>query len=263
MEKEAFTRLTPYPALNEFLFIAAETIASILGDRMIGFYLTGSLTYNDFVPGRSDIDLLVVVENPLSKNDLNQIEQFHKDVERRFPQWKERIECSYLPVDQLKCVAPPETPRPYFGGGRFYAQANYGNEWIINQYFLYKYGTALVGPEFKTLSAPIDINDVRKACVADLFTEWMPKANDPEWLENSHYQSYLVLNLCRILHTIIRREATSKTASARWVQTKFPKWTGLVTNAMDWKYDAKMDEKEKVIEFLRFSIEKVMRLEIS
>ncbi|HZY35550.1 MAG TPA: nucleotidyltransferase domain-containing protein [Mucilaginibacter sp.] len=257
MEKEAFTRLTPYPAINELLFISAEAIAGILGNKVIGFYLTGSLTYNDFVPGRSDIDLLVVVREALSKEEIKKVEFFHFDLESRFPNWREKIECSYLPVMQLKNILPPEKPRPYFGGGKFYAEAPYGNEWIINQYFLYKYGIALTGPEFKTLCRPIDINDVQKACVADLFIEWQPKANDRKWLENSHYQSYLVLNICRILYVIFCAEAASKTVSARWVQCEFPEWSRLIGIALDWKYCMRMNEKEIAIEFLRFAIDKV------
>ena len=257
MDREAFIRLTPYLDINELLFSAANVIRDILGDNIIGFYLTGSLTYNDFVPWRSDIDLLVVVKDPLSKEDINQVEQLHMDIERCYPQWAERIECSYLPVAQLKNILPPKAPRPYMGGGKFYAEAPYGNEWIINQYFLYKYGIALIGPDFKTLAAQVNINDVQKASIKDLFMEWTPKLNDPEWLENSHYQSYLVLNLCRILYTVICGDAASKTISAKWVQAEYPEWVGLVKIAMDWKYDVKMDEKEKVIEFLRFTIDKI------
>jgi len=257
MDREVFNGLTPYRDINELFFFAADAIRDILEDNIIGFYLTGSLTYNDFVPGRSDIDLLVVVRNPLSKEEINQVEQFHLDIERRYPQWAERIECSYLPVAELQNVLPPKTARPYMGGGKFYAEAPYGNEWIINQYFLYNYGIALIGPEFKTLAGQVNINDVQKASAADLFTEWMPKINDPDWLVNSHYQSYLVLNLCRILYTVICGIAASKTISAKWVQTEYPEWVGLVTIAMDWKYDVKMDEKEKVIEFLWFTIDKV------
>ena len=144
------------------------------------------------------------------------------------------------------------------GGGVFYAEAPYGNEWIINQWFLYKYAVALIGPDFKTLTGPVNIDDVRKACIADLFTEWAPKINDPEWLENSHNQSYLVLNLCRILYTVICSDAVSKTIAAKWVQTEYPEWSGLVTIAMEWKYDVKMNEKEKAIEFLRFVLDKLV-----
>jgi len=262
MDREVFNSLTPHLDINELLLFAANVINDILRDNVIGFYLTGSLTYNDFVPGRSDIDLLVVVKNPLSKEDINQVEQFHLDVERCYPQWAERIEYSYLPHAQLKNILPPKTPRPYIGGGKFYAEAPYGNEWIINQFFLYKYGIALIGPDFKTLAAQVNINDVRKASIKDLFTEWAPKINDPEWLENSHYQSYLVLNLCRILYTIICGDAASKTISAKWVQAEYPEWAGLVKIAMDWKYDIKMDQKEKAIEFLWFTINKVKNREL-
>lgn len=261
MERKAFTGLTPYRDINELLFFADQAISDILKDNIIGFYLTGSLTYNDFVPGRSDIDLLVVVRNPLSKENINRVEQFHLNIERRYSQWAERIECSYLPVGELKDIIPPKTPRPYFGGGKFYPEAPYGNEWIINKYFLYNYGIALLGPDFKTLAGPVNINDLRKASAKDLFTEWVPKINDPEWLENSHYQSYLVLNLCRILYTLIYGDAASKTISAKWVQTEYPEWAGLIEIAMHWQYDVKMDEKEKVIEFTRFTIDKVKNCE--
>jgi hypothetical protein len=257
MTGTTFTGLTPYRGVNELLFAASEALAAILGDAMIGFYLTGSLTYDDFIPGRSDIDLLVVVRAPLATKAIKKIEYFHFDLERRFPAWRERMECSYLPVAELKKIIPPEMPRPYMGGGRFYAEANYGNEWIINQYFLYKYGITLAGAEFKTISNPIHINDVKRACVADLNTEWEAKADDHEWLENSHYQSYLVLNLCRILHTVVVGDAVSKTFSALWVQRKFPEWSGLVQTAMDWEYGKKMNRKELAIEFLRFVIKNV------
>jgi hypothetical protein len=34
--------------------------------------------------------------------------------------------------------------------------------------------------------------------------------DDREWRSNSHYQSYLVLNLCRILHPVIHCEPGPK-----------------------------------------------------
>jgi len=261
MDCEAFEKLTPYADINALLFFAAESVNAILRHNIIGFYLTGSLTYHDFVPGRSDIDLLVVISNPLSKKEINQVEQLHLGIESHYPQWAERIECSYLPVAQLKNVLPPKAPRPYMGGGKFYAEAPYGNEWIINQYFLYNYGIELIGPDFKTLVGPVNINDVRKACIEDLFTEWAPKINEPEWLENSHYQSYLVLNLCRILYTVICGYAVSKTNAAKWVQNTYPEWLGLIKICLDWKYDVKMHEKEKVIEFVGFVIDKINNVE--
>jgi Aminoglycoside adenylyltransferase, C-terminal domain len=91
-----------------------------------------------------------------------------------------------------------------------YAEAPAVNEWIINHYLLSRHGIALEGPDVNELIPPIDIQNVRQASARDLFQEWVPKIYDSAWLSNSHYQSYLVLNLCRILHTVIQGEPRSK-----------------------------------------------------
>jgi predicted nucleotidyltransferase len=36
----------------------------VLGEAVAGVILHGSLTLDDYVPGRSDVDLLVVVDDP-------------------------------------------------------------------------------------------------------------------------------------------------------------------------------------------------------
>jgi hypothetical protein len=43
----------------------ARACAGALGEAVAGVILHGSLTLDDYVPGRSDIDLLVVVDDPL------------------------------------------------------------------------------------------------------------------------------------------------------------------------------------------------------
>ena len=118
---------------------------------------------------------------------------------------------------------------------------------------LYKHGIPLLGPDFKTLVKPIDIEDVRAACIRDLFEEWEPKMTDPTYLNNSHYQSYVVLNLCRILYTVVCHSTATKKASASWVKSEFdPQWTPLIQTAENWSYGKEMNLKEKVIEFIQF-----------
>ena len=118
----------------------------------------------------------------------------------------------------LKNILPPKESRPYYNNEIFYDEAPYGNEWIINNYLLYKHAIPLIGPDFKTLTNPIDIIEVQKACIRDLFQEWEPKIIDVEWLDNSHYQSYLVMNLCRILYTVSCGTTGTKKVSAAWVK---------------------------------------------
>src|SRR5262249_1600091 len=152
---------------------------------------------------------------------------------------------------------PPEQPRPYYGEGTFYPEAQYGNEWIINLYLLYEHGIALIGPDFKELVNPISIVEVQKACIRDLFREWEPKITDPSWLENSHYQSYIVLNLCRILYTVIVGSTASKKVSARWVRSEYTEWNDLIQTAENWGYGVEMNRRAEAMAFIRFVIGKI------
>ncbi len=248
----------PKNDVNEVLHALKEGAIRILGKNLVGFYLTGSLSYGDFNPKSSDIDLLTVLNKPASQEALQALKQLHLQVEENHKKWAKRIECSYIPLDMLHSVQTPETARPYIGEGIFYAEAPYGNEWIINQYLLYKHGIPLIGPDFKTLVKPIDILDVREACIRDLFEEWQPKMNDPTFLNNSHYQSYIVLNLCRILYTVICHSTASKKACAAWVKSEFgPDWDNLIQTAENWHYGIEMNLQKETIEFIKFVVNQV------
>jgi Domain of unknown function (DUF4111) len=93
--------------------------------------------------------------------------------------------------------------------------------------------------------------------VKDLFQEWVPKIDDPAWLANSHYQSYLVLNLCRILHTAIRGAPVSKLVAGQWTKATYPEWADLIEEAERWTYGDEMKRREDTVAFIRFAIEKV------
>ena len=248
---------TPYPSINGALCDWVEGVKSLLGNKIVGLYLSGSLAYGDFVPERSDVDLQAVVRSPLTKEELRSVEQLHKKIEERFAEWANRIECSYVPLELMRELTPPATARPWWGFGTFYAEAPAGNEWIINHYLLSKHGIALEGPAFTELVPPIHIDSVRRASARDLFQEWVPKIDDAEWLANSHYQSYLVLNLCRILRTVISGEPASKKVAGEWAKSTYPEWKSLIEEAERWAYGDAMNRQVDTVAFLRFALERV------
>jgi len=249
--------VTQYPAINSVLTEWAEGLKRLLGKKIVGLYLSGSLAYGDFVPERSDIDLQAVVRSPLTEDELRSVEELHQRMEERHPQWADRIECSYVSLDLMRELTQPATPRPWWGFGTFYAEAPAGNEWIINHYLLSKHGIALEGPDFNELIPPIGIHLVRQASAKDLFQEWVPKADDGVWLSNSHYQSYLVLNLCRILHTVIHGQPGSKKVAARWAKATYPQWNNLIEEAERWAYGGEMKRQADAVAFLRFVVARV------
>ena len=96
-----------------------------------------------------------------------------------------------------------------------------------------------------------------KVFFGNLFQEWEPKLRDLDWLKNSHYQSYLILNLCRILYTVLHGEAGSKKISATWAKRNFADWSEIIDAAQKWQYGQTMNREEEAIQFLSFAIQKV------
>lgn len=60
---------TPYQEINEVLLTISNGINHILDNNLIGLYLFGSLTYGDFNLDSSDIDLVTIVNKPLSPHE--------------------------------------------------------------------------------------------------------------------------------------------------------------------------------------------------
>lgn len=250
---------TPYGDVNALLADWVAGADRALGRARVGLYLTGSLSYRAFVPGRSDVDLLAVVERPLTARALAAVERLHENLDRRHPAWAGRTECAYLPQGLLGETLPPAMPRPWWGFGVLHPAAPYGNEWLIDNYLLYHHAVALRGPAFRTLLAPIDVAEVRRASAHDFVEEWLAKRGDRAYLADPHRQSYLVLTLCRVLYAVEGGRLGSKQAAAGWVKRAHPQWVGLVEEAERWAYGRAMARREEAIAFIRFAAEVVNR----
>lgn len=253
-------KLQLLPEIHSLLHDITVGVEEIFQEDFVGVYLFGSLTYGDFNTNRSDIDLVSIIKSPATNNQIKQLQALHNSLAQNYPLWSQRTESSYTPLDMLQSIKPPGS-RPYYGEGILYPAAEYGNEWVINLYLLYNFGKALAGPEFKSLMPPVDIKEVQKACIQDLYKEWEPKLLDTAWIENSHYQSYLVLNICRILNTVVNRSALSKKQSADWVKKQYPHWRELINSAEQWQYGQELHKKPLVLQFLKFVIDEVKKRE--
>ena len=249
MPSQGVVELTPHDDVNAILTVLTGRLCEILGDRLAGLYLTGSLTYGDFDRGSSDIDYLAVLERSLSPHERASLQELHLRIGERYPEWAARIEGSYITRDMLECVEPPEAPRPYVNGGAFWdPDPRYGNEWLVNLYAVRECGVALAGPEPNELIDPVRIEDVREASRRDLFGEWVPKLGDPAFFESSHHQAYATLTLCRILHRAENPDVVSKRIAADWVKRTCNKpWVvELIDRAERWQHGQKLDEADRV-----------------
>jgi predicted nucleotidyltransferase len=247
--------------INQFINKYINSLLNELENRIIGIYLFGSLTYGGFDKKRSDIDIVVITDKMFKEPEINILKDIHTNLYKYNSKWAKRFETSYTPLEMLKEKEPPIIPRPYYGGV-FYDEATYGNEWLINNYLLYKYGKALYGPKFaEILQYQIDIKDVQNSCAKDFHKEWEPKINDNEWLNNSHYQSYIILNCCRIVYTLSNGELANKNISSKWTKENNKQWETLITEAEEWNYEKTMERKEETSNFIKYVSEIVKRWE--
>ena len=60
-------------AALEYAERLAEICAQVLGRRLLSLILHGSLTFDDYVPGQSDIDLLAVIDQALSDSEVDSL----------------------------------------------------------------------------------------------------------------------------------------------------------------------------------------------
>jgi predicted nucleotidyltransferase len=74
-----------------------------------------------------------------------------------------------------------------------------------------------------------------------------------EWLINNYLQSYLVLNICRIIYTINKSEVANKQKSCDWVKNKYKEWEELINEAEVWEYNKIMDKENDTKRFIKFA----------
>lgn len=256
MDISKIKTLTPYQGINDVLVLLTQGTQEILGDNLVGLYLTGSLTYGDFNLESSDIDFLAVIKKEFSPEKLEEIKVMHKKIGQAFPKWSHRVEGSYITEAMLGEKETPKTQRPYVNEDNV-RLCEYGNEWTLNLYVLYERGIALYGPNPKNYFQPVSMEKVREASKKDLLEEWEPKLKDEAFFKNTHYKAYLILTLCRILHRANSTEVASKKIASTWVKKEYPQWKELIEVAENWKHGVEFDRAEETKEFIRFVIKQL------
>lgn len=244
-----------YAGVDGVLRLLTAGLDEVLGDQLVGLYLTGSLSYGGFDPGSSDIDLLALLERPITSDQRSSLRTLHEQIASEAPEWATRLEISYLPRHLLDSEEPPAEPRPYVNGGQLWEpDPVYGQEWTMNLLVLRRCGIALRGPVAAEVFPEVDNAAMRAASLRSLHEEWEPLLDDPRPLNDPHQQAYITLTLCRILHTAREDGVASKPDAAAGVKRTYPQWAELVRCAEAWQHGQPLQMTDEVLAFLRFVI---------
>lgn len=246
---------TPYDDVNRLLLLFLAKVQTVLREKLVGFYLYGSLALGDFDPASSDIDFLVVTTEELSGELLEHLRDMHASIASSGLRYAKRLEGSYIPRALLRRYDPHHARHPGIGVDWEFHVAQHGSNWIIERHILRERGVVVWGPSPRTLIDAIPPHELRQAVCEQVRDFWHAQLDGPEWLRPRDYQSFAVLTLCRALHTLSQGTVVSKPAAAAWArQALDPTWRPIIDRALIWRHQHEKDDLTETLVFLRYAV---------
>lgn len=228
MESKNNTIPTPYPELNIVVRDLVDSVQDILSTHFVGAYLQGSFAVGDF-DMHSDVDFIIVIQEAPSDAQIQALQVMHERIYGLAISWAQHLEGSYFPKEFLRHSAHCGQRLWYLDhGSRSLIQSDHCNT-IVVRWVVREHGITLAGPPPATLVDPIPVERLRKEIMATI-TGWGQEIiAHPDHFNNRFYQSFIVLNYCRMLHDLHTGFPGSKLAGAEWAKAHLDSsWKGLI-----------------------------------
>lgn len=215
-----------------------ELLGSALGGRAKGIYLTGSAVLGDWLPGRSDLDILTVTSEPLAEGDLDQLAALHASAADR-----PYLDAVYVCQADLGKRLPPEHPgMPNAVNGAFRRDGHPLDPvlWAT----LDRHGLTIRGTPAAELGAGPDPGWLREWNLGNLDSYWRPWAADarvrgadrhPSAPVSAEVVVHALLGPGRLHYTIATGNLLAKTATADYTATHFPSYAEPLARAKAWR----------------------------
>jgi predicted nucleotidyltransferase len=203
-------------AATEFAQEIADSCAELLGDRLVAVILHGSLVLGDYSPASSDVDLLAIVERPLTDDELAALAELGLARRGTVAGIDLRV------VTRAAAGEPTESPAMelYIGVHHDHEPELLrridGERDLVAELSMVRVGgRSLVGPD-------------PTAVVAAMPAEWVVAYGDQvleRWqqlTDDAEHAALMVLTACRIWRFAVEGVHCSKTEAARWALLQDP-----------------------------------------
>lgn len=197
--------------MNESIRLMTAAIADILRDSEPSIYLYGSVTMDDFRPGWSDIDLLVLTRAPITQEQAETLVDLRQSLPKQHPvmRYAHAFEGGMLALDAFLKGYP--TTVVYWGtsGQRIRERHQFSS---IDLWELYHGGQLLHGADVRVF-LPIPTPSNLHADVARHLDTILQHGHGDRGL----YAFGWLLDIARGLYTLRHDAVISKTAAGEWV----------------------------------------------
>ena len=208
--------------LEMLLQVLSNRYAEILGNQMIGLYLHGSIAFGCFAWEQSDVDFIVVVDEPLAEQKKLGLLDILEDLRAQAP--PKGFEMS---VVLQSCCKPFKYPTPFelhFSNGwleryladpRSLCDTNEKTDIDLAAHFtiINQVGITLLGRPINEVFGPVPHQDYLDSILTDVAQAHQDIVDHPV---------YIVLNLCRVLAYVKDRQVLSKAQGGQWGLTHLP-----------------------------------------
>jgi hypothetical protein len=210
--------VTDVARLRALAFAArlASRCSDALGDALVSAILHGSLTLADFTPGRSDIDVLAVVVEPLSDDRLAELRKAVDELAGDAPR---RVDLRVVTRATAGSPAPAPmleaafTLRP---GRAPELQTRFAEPDLVAEFSIARaHGRSIVGYAPEAVIGPVP-------------DDWLIQTGDRQlaaWerrTDDADHAELMVLTACRIWRFGAERVHCSKAAAGRWALERDP-----------------------------------------
>lgn len=218
--------------LSELLQEMTSDFPAILGGSLVGIYLWGSLTYDAFYEGCSDVDCIVVTARDLDDREFSELEEWFK-LKGEQNRWIKRIDMRFV-IDREFLDKTSRCCGFYHYTGKLVRHGSDGNPIIwLN---IAQSGVTLWGNDAKLVAPHVSEQCLNDALLLELnyLTETLHADVGDRSDRAFIYNAYAVLTACRILYSARHRKLVSKDRAYNWSMDTIPaNWQPVIRTARE------------------------------
>lgn len=242
--------------LKEF----TKRIGKILKDNLTGIYLHGSLAMGCFNPRKSDVDLIVIVEDVIPDSQKIRLMQQIVQLNEQAP--PKGLELSFVLRKYCNPLIYPTPFELHFSEIHLksfqdhpirYIETMKGEDSDLAAHFsiIRRFGIVLCGEKIDRVFAEVPEEYFQKSVYEDIRNAVSEITDHPV---------YIILNLCRVLAFLKNKLYLSKKEGGMWGREHLPKYREILSEALEC-YVSDRDMKTDCTELRCFAAEMLQRIE--
>ncbi|MFB7331148.1 nucleotidyltransferase domain-containing protein [Streptomyces adustus] len=194
---------------------------------LVSVWAHGSLAGGDYQPGRSDLDLIAVVDRPCTAAEKQQLGEVHQNLADAIP-LASKLHCGYPVVAELDDPSHPHLTWAH-------EELMHRPVTPVTRRELHEFGLVIYGQPPADLLPPVTDGQLADFIVEDLKSFWLPALDHPEWWMRDIWIDLGLLTLARATATLRDGRLITK-ADALGVLTELGAPTAVVDDIRQRRY---------------------------